>query len=145
MRNTDLEYLDFLTREAAALEGTGGARVAAILVYRNKPVAMGHNHKKSNPFCAYFSKNEESIYFHAETHAIFKALKDIDEVLLSKCTLYIARVKYHPNDRKRKPLWGKSKPCKGCMRAVTYYSIPRIVYTEEGSVGEHYAVMEREK
>jgi tRNA(Arg) A34 adenosine deaminase TadA len=145
MRNTDLEYLDFLTREAAALETTGGARVAAVLVYRNKPVAMGYNHKKSNPFCAYFSKNDEAIFFHAETHAIFKALKDVDERILQKATLYIARVKYTPNTRKKIMLWGRSRPCKGCMKCISYYNIPRIVYTEEGNPGENFSIMERDK
>ena len=117
-------------------------RHVAAIVYRNKIVALGHSHKKSHPFQLRYGKNEESIYWHAETHAIFNALKILDNDDLKKCRLYVCRVK---NDTDRKLLFGLSKPCDGCQECIDNHQIPTVVYTLDGKFGKHhYAVEEPE-
>lgn len=143
MPDRDKKYMEFMAREATDLEGCAGARVAAILVYRDKPIAIGYNHKKSHPFIANFTKNDQAIFFHAETHAIFKALRSVEQKVLQRSTLYICRVKYAPDGRKKgQLLWGLAKPCRGCMSCIAYYNIPRIVYSTDGEPGS-YKVMEK--
>lgn len=106
-------------------------RFAAGIVYKNEMVSIGVNQLKSHPFQAKFSKHEESIFLHAETAAIKNALRILDLDDLRKSTLYICRVK--KCDRKTKAfVWGISKPCAGCMKAVIQYDIKNVVYTCDG-------------
>ena len=103
-------------------------RFAAAIVYRNKIVSVGFNHRKSHPFQAKFAKNSEAIYLHAETHAIKNALREIPVGDLSKCELYISRVK-KPQAGDKHFVWGLSKPCSGCERAIAEFGIKRTIYT----------------
>jgi len=117
-------------------------RHVAAIVYRNKIIALGHSHKKSHPFQSKYGKNEEAIYWHAETHAIFNALKTVDSDTLKKCRLYVCRVK---NDKAERLMFGLSKPCDGCQECIDDHQIPTVIYTLDGKFGKHhYAVDEPE-
>lgn len=117
-------------------------RHVAAIVYRNKIIALGHSHKKSHPFQSKYRKNEDAIYWHAETHAIFNALKIVDSDTLKKCRLYVCRVK---NDQDERQMFGLSKPCDGCQECIDDHQIPTVVYTLDGKFGKHhYAVEEPE-
>ena len=74
------------------------------------------------------SKNEHAIFLHAEVAAIKNALREINVDDFSKCDIYITRVK------KEKPfsnkfIWGLSKPCRGCERAIAEFGLKRTIYT----------------
>ena len=101
-----------------------GARLAALITYKGRVLAVGTNRKKSHPFQSKYRKNDNAIYLHAETDAIKKALREKDD--LSKCILYIARArgseKYGFNP-------GKASPCIGCMRAIVDFGIKNVYYT----------------
>lgn len=103
-------------------------KFAAAVVHRNRIVSIGMNSMKSHPLQAKYSKNEHAIFLHAEIAAIKNALRELDVDDISKCDLYIARVK------KEKPftnkfVWGLSKPCAGCARAIAEFGLKRTIYT----------------
>ena len=110
---------------------SSGARLAAAVVHKNHIITIGINRKKSHPFQARYSKNEDAIYLHAETDTIRAALRYLSEKQLSKSTLYICRIK-HENGPGSPIIWGLSKPCIGCQRAIATFDIKNVVYSEEG-------------
>jgi tRNA(Arg) A34 adenosine deaminase TadA len=127
MKKVNEGILHTLTKVAAANPGLR-EKFAAAVVYRNRIVSIGMNSMKSHPMQAKYSKNEHAIFLHAEVAAIKNALREIDVDDLSKCELYIARVK------KEKPfsnkfVWGLSKPCPGCARAIAEFGLKRTIYT----------------
>lgn len=110
-------------------------RFAAAVVYRDKIISVGFNHKKSHPFQAKFAKNPHAVFLHAEVHAIKNALREMPVTDLTKCDLYITRVK-KPRSFADKFIWGLSKPCPGCERAIVEFGIKRTIYTcDDGDYG----------
>jgi len=128
------KVLDLLATIAEGVERNttaSGARLAAALVYKNRIVSVGINQKRSHPFQAKYSKNEDAIYLHAETDTIRTALRHLSEKQLSKSTLYVCRIK-HEDGSDTPLIWGLSKPCVGCQRAIATFDIKGVVYSEEG-------------
>lgn len=103
-------------------------RFAAAVVCRNKIVSIGYNRNKSHPFQAKYAKNPEAIYLHAEVHAIKNALREISVEDLKNAELYISRVKKSKAGDNHF-IWGLSKPCVGCARAIAEFGIKRTIYT----------------
>lgn len=104
--------------------------MAAAIVFRNEIISIGINSNKSHPFQAKYGRNSDSIYLHAEIDAIKNALKCISVDQLTKTTLYICRVKY-TDSKKSGQIWGLSRPCEGCIRAITTFNIKKVVYSIE--------------
>lgn len=137
------EIFDILKPIACNLTDRRFRHVAAI-VHRNKIIAFGHSHKKSHPFQLKYGKNEEAIYWHAETNVIFNALKIVDTATLKRCRLYVCRIKCEDHDH-RSLMFGLSKPCDGCQECIDEYQIPTLIYTMDGTFGKHhYGVEERD-
>ena len=128
------KVLDLLSVVAEGLDRNSfstGARLAAATVYKNRVVSVGINQKRSHPFQAKYSKNEDAIFLHAETDTIRTARRHLTEKQLSKATLYVCRIKHE--DGPGTPLiWGLSKPCIGCQRAIATFDLKGVVYSEEG-------------
>ena len=105
------------------------AKLAACLTIRDTPIAWGFNAMKSHPFQAQYGKNDQSIYWHAETNCLFNALKRYRVEELKAATLYVVRAK-KADDRKT---WirGLAQPCPGCMRAITEHGINKVVFTTD--------------
>jgi deoxycytidylate deaminase len=131
--------LEMLVKVAMASNEEMPTRLAAAIVMRNKVISIGVNRMKSHPFQKKYGKNEDAIYWHAEIDAIKSALREISVDDLSKCDLYIARVK-KPKPKSNDWIWGLSKPCEGCQRAILAFGLRRTIYTTD----EHgkYGVME---
>ena len=145
----DTKQLHNLFMIARDLYPKGSSRVAASLVYKNRVYVYGFNQDKTHPFQAQYAKNEEAIYWHAETNAIYNALKSTGMVPatsrnfweysdLNKMTLYVARAKHYDGEN-AEWTWGNSKPCSGCMSCLYKYDIKRIVYSMD-EIG-HYGVI----
>lgn len=98
-------------------------QMAAALVYRNTILGIGCNRMKSHPFQARYSKNQESIFLHAEVHALKNALKEhnLDRIRGAKMIIV----------RRTKKGYGLAKPCEGCMRAMAEFGIENIYYTSD--------------
>jgi len=72
----------------------------------------------------------DQIYLHAEIDAIKNALRLIDQDQLSKCDLYIVRVK-RKSSKDRAFVYGLAKPCPGCKRAIANFNLRNVFYTED--------------
>lgn len=122
------KYMNILSKMAMAVEPVRQARIAACLVYKNEIISFGINQMKTHPFQAQFGKNKESIFLHAETDCIKNSLRELEVDDLSRCTLYICRMKYETHEKK-KFVFGLAKPCAGCARAITTFNIKKVVYS----------------
>lgn len=114
--------------QVAAANPHNAEKMAAAIVHRNKIISVGINSMKSHPMAAKFGKNEHAIFLHAEVAAIKNALREVDVDDLSKCDIYIARVKKEKPFTK-KYVSGLAKPCPGCERAIAEFGLKRVVYT----------------
>ncbi|MEM4396735.1 MAG: hypothetical protein QXR30_03695 [Candidatus Woesearchaeota archaeon] len=145
------EILHKMSLNAQNLRGAGntssgsGCRILAAIYINKRFLTFGTNSRKSNPFQLKYGKNIESIYFHAETNAIKRAIDLIgfEELKKSRTTLFICRVKKMPNNRNF--IWGISKPCRGCMTAIIDMNINNVIYTldEDKVGGKMYEIMVR--
>lgn len=126
------KIINMLSRIAIAVEPVAQARIAACLVYKNEIISFGVNQRKTHPFQAKFGTNKDSIFLHAETDCIKNALKIISIDQLSKCALYVCRVKYEACN-KNKFIFGLAKPCPGCSRAIANFGINKVYYSIDGS------------
>jgi tRNA(Arg) A34 adenosine deaminase TadA len=122
------KYLNTLSKIASDLSPVKSARIAACVVLQNDIVSFGVNEMKSHPFQARYGKNRDAVFLHAETSAIKNALKYISITDLTRCTLYICRVKY-TDASKTKFMFGTAKPCPGCFRCINTFDISRVYYT----------------
>jgi len=102
--------------------------IASSLVHRNKSISYGVNQMKTHPYQRRYAKNEESIYWHAETSAIHTADKKLNFDKFESSILYIARVKYNSTE-KTNFVSGLAAPCEGCLRCITDYGIKTVIYT----------------
>ena len=122
--------LNTLASIAISSEETLTAKLAAAIVLNNRIVAIGYNRRKSDPLQARFSKNESAIYLHAEIHSLKNSLKLLDVEELTKCSIYICRVK-KVRPKSKEYVWGIAKPCSGCMRAIREFGIKNIIYSSD--------------
>ena len=118
-------------------------KMAAGIAYRGNLLATGLNSFKSHPMMRQWGKNEDSIFIHAEIDAIKNALKIMSQSELSRCDLYIARVK-RPDSLSDAWVPGLAKPCHGCQRAIAAFDIRNVYYTHDleedcyNQIGEFY-------
>jgi deoxycytidylate deaminase len=117
-----------LSKVAESLEPMSGVRVSAALVYRNEIISIGTNKRKSHPFQKKYATNEEAIFLHAETDAIYNALRRHNTDIVAKAKLYVCRMKWS-NDQKETHIQGLAKPCPGCQRAIANFNIKHVCYT----------------
>lgn len=106
------------------------ARIAAALVIGDEILSFGVNHLRSHPFQAKYGKNEHSIFWHAETNAVFNALKRVPETSLQKADLYVVRVK-RPFSKSKGFILGMAAPCDGCKKCLADYRIRRIIHSTD--------------
>jgi deoxycytidylate deaminase len=124
------EIMDIVSRVAEASEPFAAARVAAALVYKNEIISIGVNKNKTHPFQKKFSSNPEAIFLHAETDAIYNALRKFNTEVLSKSRLYISRMKW-TDGFKLNFVQGIARPCIGCQRAIATFGIKHVCYSKE--------------
>lgn len=105
------------------------ARVAAAVVYKNEVISFGVNRKVSHPFQKRFAKHEDAIWLHAETDALQKAIKMRGADFMSRCSLYVLRMKCDTD--RTTMIRGLAKPCVGCSRAIATFKVKRVFYTTE--------------
>lgn len=132
-----LTQLFELAQDVDTSDVSHAARVAAAVVLKGRIISWGVNERKSHPFQQQFSKNEHAVYWHAETRAIWNALKRIDESKMSACDVYVARACL--SDR-MEWCWGLARPCMGCSKAILTHGFRRVFYTldKTGHWGSYY-------
>lgn len=128
-QNNHARILSRLAKIAFYSEPVGQVRMACAITLKKELISVGINQLKSHPLQKQYGKNDDSIFLHSEIDAIKKALKKIDD--LSKCTMYICRIKY--TDRFKKTIiTGLAKPCSGCSNAISAFGIRKVYYTLDG-------------
>ena len=121
--------VEMLTRLAVENDGIRGRiKVASGVVYRKHLIATGINSYKSHPMMLEYGKNSESIFLHAEVDAIKNALRVVTQDQLTKCDLYVVRVK---KDERGHYVHGLTKPCEGCSRAIATFNLRNVYYTRD--------------
>lgn len=119
--------INHLFNIAKSVEPVRGARtMAAIVNSRGRIVSYGFCQLKTHPFQKKFQRNKESIFLHAETHAIKNALRLLGVRSLKDYSIFIVRAKR--NEITRKWELGTSKPCKGCQSCIETHEIKEIYY-----------------
>lgn len=101
---------------------------SAAIVYKNEIISLACNKIKSHPFQKKYSKALDAIFLHAEVAAIHNALKRITLKELSKSTMYVCRLRIN---NKEQNYFSYSKPCEGCMRAISEFDIRSVFYTTD--------------
>ena len=137
----DINLIDEL--KSIALSGSHPkVWVASALIYRNKIISFGTNQMKSHPYQLRYGTNQQCVFWHAETSAIYTADKKLGFDKFEKSVLYVSRVKYK-NTEKQKFVSGLAQPCDGCMRCIRQYGIKRVIYTldHQEDMQENYGVM----
>ena len=125
------KIVDTLTQLAIDNPGVRNQfKMAAGIAQRGNLIASGINCHKTHPLMRKFGKNKESICIHAEIDAIKNSLKVIDESELSKCDLYIVRVK-RPDTNSTDWVPGLARPCSGCQRAIVAFDFRNVYYTKD--------------
>lgn len=100
-------------------------KLVAAVVDRSTIMSLGSNSWKSSPFQKKWGRNDQSIYFHAETAALKDFLRRYSVDELRGLDMYVARVKlingaYVP---------ALAKPCSGCQRAIEAFGLNNFHYT----------------
>lgn len=85
-------------------------------------ISYGFAHKKTHPFQARFQEDPRAIYWHAENHAIFNALKLRAD--LTKCDLIVMRTNAVEDSSLR-----LAKPCSGCEECLIFHGINKVFYS----------------
>lgn len=119
------KHINTLSQIAINVEPVAQARIAAGIVYKNTLISTGVNKSKTHPFQKKYGKNKDAIYLHAETDVIKNVINKITLDKLSKCVLYICRVKIENG----KFVFGLAKPCDGCIKAISTFNISKVYYT----------------
>lgn len=133
----DHKVIDMLAKVAADVAPVRSARIAAAVYIGREMIALGTNQAKTHTFQQKFQKHEKACYWHAETNAIYNALKRVNIHDLENATLYVARVKYDNSDKKiGKLVFGSAKPCIGCESCIQWTGIKRVCYTTDAGTLE---------
>jgi len=123
---------EMLTRLAIENPGVQGRfKMSAGIVYRKNLISTGVNQYKTHPIMMPTNGYREGqIFLHAEVDAIRNALKLITQEQLTKCDLYVIRVK-RPNNNSKKWIHGLAKPCPGCTKVIAGFGLKNVLYTED--------------
>jgi len=138
IKNRDKKIIDMLSKLAEDVAPVGAAKLASAVVIGGKIVSTGINQNQMHPFQSRFAKDPNYAFWHAETNAIYNALKRVHIQHLKNSTLYVARVKYNNAPQHGgEMVSGIAKPCRHCQRALDWFQIKRVVYTtDDGSIEE---------
>jgi deoxycytidylate deaminase len=124
----DQQTMKILSKIAESVDPFPNVRLASALVYKNEILSIGTNKNKSHPFQKKYAPNVEAIFLHAETDAIYNAMRRYNTEMLSKSKLYVYRAKW-VNDQRDHFIQGLAKPCSGCQRAIANFNIKHVCYT----------------
>lgn len=117
-----------LTNLAKRNKRVGRCRVVAAIVKRNKIFVVGSNSYEGGVLSSRFKKDCLAVYEHAEIAAIKSFLKKYPKRDISKYSLVIVRVKLN---KKGEWVWGCSKPCQGCQKAIQYFKMKRVFFLQK--------------
>lgn len=119
--------------ERLAIEAPGVQdrfKLSAGVVYKRKLIATGVNSYKTHPLMLGPGYRRGQIHLHAEVDAIKNALRLVTQDDLTKCDLYIVRVK-RPDIHSKHWVHGLAKPCEGCQMTIATFGLRNVLYTTD--------------
>lgn len=130
MTNTAITHFFKLAKNASMFSDFPRQHIGAILVYKNRVIAVGWNTTKENPIQKKYNQYRgfdtdvcvNSL--HAEMMCLIKARKL--NIEWSKASLFIYRSFKNGKN-------AIARPCEACMQAIKDYGIKNIYYTSENS------------
>lgn len=142
MNSKELISMQKLVEFSKTIDNNYKFKFAAAIFFKGKIISIVHNELKSHPFQSKFSKNKDSIFFHAETRAIYEALKILGPEKIKKSTLLVARTtpKTNKKDRVYDHVLADSKPCQGCSKCIAYYGIKKVFYTSSDKLNNFLVI-----
>jgi cytidine deaminase len=108
----------------------GRFKIAAAVVYKKTVIATGINQYKTHPIMANTCYKEEQVFLHAEADAIRNSLRLISPEQLTKCEMYIVRVK-RPDIHSTDWVQALAKPCPGCRKLLANFGLKAVHWTED--------------
>ena len=102
-------------------------KMAAGIIYKNRLISIAHNSMKSHSFQKKYGRNVDAIYFHAEVHAIYKAIQSGFNNF-HKSELIVVRSKWDSSNKNIRKL-GLAKPCEGCLSCIKDFNIRKVIYS----------------
>ena len=122
--------MNVLKRLAESIEPVFQVRFSSAVVFKNEIISFGVNKNKSHPFQKRYSSHSDAIYLHAETDAIYNALRKYNTEVLAKSKLFVYRAKWI-DGYKETFMQGLAKPCIGCRKAIATFGIKEVYYSLE--------------
>lgn len=92
-------------------------RVGAFAAHNNKALAGGFNTIRNDPT----GRHDRTMFGNATYHAEYNCLRAVPERLLSRITLYVARIDKAGRLR-------PSRPCPSCRSVIDSYGVREVVY-----------------
>lgn len=127
----DENIVHILRRMAEDVIPVRSSKIAAAVVFDKECISFGTNRLHSHPFQTKYGKNEHAIFWHAETNAIFNALRRVDDpIVLKQSELYVVRIK-RPAPRSKSFILGTASPCEGCQRCIQDFGIKRVYFSTD--------------
>jgi deoxycytidylate deaminase len=127
-----IQRLERLAIETPGVQGR--FKLAAGVVYKKRLIATGVNSYKTHPIMLSRGYREGQYFLHAEVDAIKNSLRLLSQQELTKCDLYIVRVK-HPKPHSEEWIHGLAKPCDGCSKVISGFEMRNVYYTSDEGGG----------
>lgn len=116
---------------ARRVKPVGKARIVAGIYHRERLMAVGFNQMKSHPLQQRFSDRPSRIFQHAEIAALVQFQRRHPPELLANCEMVISRAR---KTVERHWQFGLVRPCCGCFRALTHFSVRSVTYSLNGNL-----------
>lgn len=127
MTKREMTIFENLFETTQDITKTANSRHAAAIVRKGVVYGLGVNSYKTDPAQRRFSGPKRTC-IHAEMAAIKRASAALRTNDLSNYTLMVVRSKHDGED----VIYGNSKPCNGCQKAIEEYNIRKVIYSVDG-------------
>lgn len=129
---TSIQFLRTYAEDEVEPVTYKAAKIAAMILYKGVPVAVGCNKEKTHPIIYKYNHANKCCTLHAEVDVIIKAQKKISKSRLKNCTLVVVRVKCNAYKRRKENyVLGIAKPCENCIKFIEENEIRKIIYTND--------------
>lgn len=115
-----MDIFEVLRQNVTKADMVQNSQHCAAVVQNGKILTIGYNRKKTHPLQKKFQNRPERLCLHAEIDAISKIKR---KHILNTCDLYILRLS-------KGGTVSNSEPCDGCKKAIKFFNIKRVYWTE---------------
>ena len=128
MKKYETDAIDLLYDAAILTPYKYRVKIVSGIIFDKKLICISTNEYKSHPFQKKFSKNDDSIFLHAEIAAGITAIRRIGVENMKSVSLIILRLK--KNHSKEFEL-AMACPCEGCKKFINHLKIPKVIYSND--------------